>query len=57
MRTAKIDIVFPNADVNEVPEGFMTAVAEKAKEWGGTVISMIETRTTVQEEKLFDECS
>jgi len=55
MRTAIVEVIFPNADVNEIPNGFFAAVDSKAKEWGGTAINTFETPTTDQQKKQFEE--
>jgi len=55
MRTAVIEIVFPEADVNEIPSGVFKDAQEIAENWGGVVISSFETPTTNQQLELFNE--
>lgn len=55
MRTAVIEIVFPEADVNQIPTGVFNDANQIAEIWGGTVITAVEVPTTDQQKEMYEE--
>jgi len=55
MRKAVIEILFPQANVGEVPDGIFRDANEIAERWGGTVVVAMEDKAKPEDISLFTE--